>query len=86
MEFISKYPSLGVTELNPHIASSVSIPEHGTTPLIMMDDLCHVPWMTFGSKQCTTIYCNNVSINEFFLDKQQHRHSRYPFFDVCRYC
>jgi len=33
----------------------------------MMDDLCHVPWTTFGSKQCTTIYCNNVSIKNFSL-------------------
>ena|SRR6476646_9129942 len=36
------------------------------------------------SKQCI-IYCNDVRINEFFLDKQ-HRHSSHPFFDVCRYC
>ena len=39
MEFISKYPLLFMTELNPRLAS-VSIPEHGTTPLII-DDLCH---------------------------------------------
>ena len=38
MEFISKYPTLGVTELNPHLAP-ISIPERGNTPLIM-DDLC----------------------------------------------
>jgi hypothetical protein len=30
VEFITKYPTLGVTELNPHLAP-VSIPEHRTT-------------------------------------------------------
>ena len=64
MQFVPKYPTLGVTELNPHLAP-VSIPERGNTPLIMDDS---VPEMAFGSKQCT-IYCNNVWVNQSFLYK-----------------
>ena len=39
MQFVAKYPTFIMAELNPHLAS-VSIPERGTIPLII-DDLCH---------------------------------------------
>jgi hypothetical protein len=53
-----------------------------------MDDLCmcHGRPLALSNVLLSIVYCNNVSINEFFLDKQQHRHSSYTFFDVCGYC
>src|SRR6476469_5269366 len=71
MQFVAKYPTFIMAELNPHLAS-VSIPERGTIPL-SIDDLCH---------RCPLAFSKVLSIATMYGSTNLSFTNRFPILDI----